>query len=170
MAARKTRGSGKSGGPTTADYRHKGVKRKNLPPAKIAAEGKVPRVERARYYYSPHLPPALRFDPEGGPDRLPPLLEKATREPLSAEEATLLADALTNHQPWLEWAGKKEEHDRRWFEVDPVALHVHERVSTQATLSIAKRQDVQRSLFADPELEYKEAVKFYQHDVDCRIG
>ena len=50
--------------------------------------------------------------------------------------------------------------------VDPVALHIHERVSTQAILRVAAREDVNRSLFADPEQEYNEAVQFYKHDVD----
>lgn len=45
-------------------------------------------------------------------------------------------------------------------------LHIHERVSTQALLKVATRQDVTRDLFADPEQEYREAVQFYQHDVD----
>jgi adenine-specific DNA-methyltransferase len=45
-------------------------------------------------------------------------------------------------------------------------LHIHERVSTQAILRVAAREDVNRSLFADPEQEYNEAVQFYQHDVD----
>jgi len=40
------------------------------------------------------------------------------------------------------------------------------RVSAQAILRLAARQDVNRSLFADPEQEYNEAVQFYKHDVD----
>ena len=70
---------------------------------------------------------------------------------------------LRSREPWLEWAGKRE---RRWFDVDPVALHIHERVSAQAILKLALREPTQRSLFADPEMEYREAVRFYQHDVD----
>jgi adenine-specific DNA-methyltransferase len=49
--------------------------------------------------------------------------------------------------------------------VDPVALHIHERVSPQAILRVASRQDVERSLFADPEQTYNEAVQFYRHEV-----
>ena len=82
---------------------------------------------------------------------------------LSAEEAGLLAEALRRHEPWLEWSGKRE---RPWFEVDPVALHMHARVSTQAVLRVLARQDVQRDLFADPQLDYAKAVQFYRHDVD----
>jgi adenine-specific DNA-methyltransferase len=115
------------------------------------------------YAYSPRLPPALRSDPSGKADALPPLLDKATREPLTREEAALLAEALRRHEPWLEWAGKRETPA---FAVDPVALHIHERVSTQAILRTAARQDVTRDLFADPKLSYAQAVKFYQHDVD----
>ncbi|MBN1827047.1 MAG: site-specific DNA-methyltransferase, partial [Candidatus Eisenbacteria bacterium] len=149
----------------TKDYRHAGQKRKNIPPAKIAAEGKVPEKGKVRYHYNPHLSPELRFDPTGKSDRLEEIAEKV-RAQLSEEEAELLRGALANHQPWLEWAGKKEEHDRGWFEVDPVALHIHERVSAQAIVRAAMREDAQRDLFADPELPYQEEVKFYQHDVD----
>lgn len=148
--------------PPVGDYRH-AAKRKNNPPAKIAAEGTVPAVPRAQYAYNPHLPPVLRFDQSGSPDRLPALLEKARRGPLTDDEARLLADALRRQDPWLEWTGKREAKS---FEVDPVALHIHERISTQAILKVAARQDVQRSLFADPQQEYHEAVQFYRHDVD----
>ena len=75
----------------------------------------------------------------------------------------ILAEALKHHSPWLEWAGKQEAKS---FAVDPVALHIHERVSAKAIVKIAERENVQRELFADPQLEYLEAVQFYQHDVD----
>ena len=129
------------------DYRHTGASRLNNPPAAIAAEGRTPPAPKLTYAYSPRLDPVLRSDPSGGPDALPPLLEKAKREPLSAEEAALLAEALRRHEPWLEWAGKRETPR---FAVDPVALHIHERVSAQAILRMAARQDVTRDLFADP--------------------
>ena len=47
-----------------------------------------------------------------------------------------------------------------------MALHIHERVSAQAVMRVAARQDVQRGLWADPQQDYHEAVQFYQHDVD----
>lgn len=144
------------------DYRH-AAKRKNNPPAKIAAEGTVPAIPRAQYAYNAHLPPVLRFDQSGGPDTLPKLLAEAGRRTLTPDEQRLLADALRRQDPWLEWTGKREAKS---FEVDPVALHIHERISTQAILKVAARQDVQRSLFADPQQEYPEAVQFYRHDVD----
>ena len=160
---RRTQPSGEQGALPVEDYRHAGVTRPNNPPAAIAAEGRTPPAPRTSYAYSPRLDPALRADPSGRADALPPLLEKATREKLTAEEAALLAEALRRHEPWLEWAGKRETPG---FAVDPVALHIHERVSTQAILRAAARQDVTRDLFADPTLSYAQAVKFYQHDVD----
>lgn len=152
-------------GINTSDYRHDGEKRKNIPLAKIAAEGQIPKVKKAKYHYSPHLSPELRFDPTGNTDRVLGIKEKL-KDNLTKEELALLDSALNSHQPWLEWAEKKEQHDRKFFEVDPIALHIHERVSAQAMMKIAARQDVQRDLFADPQQEYQEAVKFYKHDVD----
>ena len=145
------------------DYRHNEATRPNNPPAAMAAEGRTPPAPRTTYAYSPRLDPVLRSDPSGRADALPALLEKATREKLTVEEAAVLAEALRRHEPWLEWAGKREMPG---FAVDPVALHIHERVSTQAILRAAARQDVTRDLFADPKLSYAQAVKFYQHDVD----
>ena len=157
MARRKRRTP-----PKVTDYRHDAT-RKNIPPAGMAAHGKVEELPETRYAYDPHLPPVLRFDETGETDRLPELLDEARRRRLTDEEARLLAEALRNQQPWLEWAGKREQ---RWFDVDPVALHIHERVSAQAIIGAARREPIQRSFFADPELEYREAVQFYQHDVD----
>lgn len=157
----KTRGRGaqeKLGNVT--DYRHPEATRTNNPPAKIAAEGTVPLLPKIRYEYSPRLAPVLRFDATGTTDALPELLQKAQRQPLTLDEAKLLADALRNQEPWLEWANKRE---KRWFEVDPVALHIHERVSEEAILRVAARQDIEPSLFADPQQQYHEAVQFYQH-------
>jgi len=105
------------------DYRHSGAKRKNIPPAKIAAEGKVPPMPKIEYSYSPRRPPVLRFDSSGKADKLPDLLEKATKAPLTKEEAEILAEALRNQQPWLEWACKQEA-ESKGFSVDPVTLHI----------------------------------------------
>ncbi len=165
MATRKKKGDsgGEGRSAPVADYRHPEATRKNNPPAKIAAEGHVPLLPKAEYSYSPRLAPVLRFDPTGSADELPELLAAATRRPLNEAEAWALAEALRKHEPWLEWAGKREAKS---FLVDPVALHIHERVSAQAILKVAAREDVNRSLFADPEQEYNEAVQFYRHDVD----
>ena len=145
------------------DYRHDTATRKNNPPAGIAAQGKIRETPKQEYAYNPHLPPNLRFDPNGDADKLPELLQKAQQRALSADEAKTIADALRHHSPWLEWAGKQETKS---FTVDPVALHIHERVSTKAILKVAERENVQRQLFADPQQDYSKAVDFYQHDVD----
>ena len=145
------------------DYRHDTATRKNNPPAGIAAQGKIQETPKQEYAYNPHLPPNLRSDPNGDADKLPELLQIAQQRKLTAAEAKTLADALQHHDPWLEWAGKQETKS---FTVDPVALHIHERVSAKAILKVAERQNVQRELFADPQQTYGEAVDFYQHDVD----
>jgi len=119
-----------------SDYRHPEATRKNNPPAKIAAEGYVPMIPKAEYLYSPRRPPELRFDPTGRADELPELLAKATQQPLTEAEAWALAEALRVREPWLEWAGKREAKS---FAVDPVALHIHERVRAQAILKVAAR-------------------------------
>ncbi len=159
---KKTKPKTAADAPVT-DYRHTKAKRKNIPPVGLAAQGKIAEKPAERYFYNPHLPPILRFDVTGKADRLPELLEKTRQRALTGDEVAALADALRNQEPWLEWTGKRE---KKAFEVDPVALHIHERVSAQAILRMAARQDATRDLFADPEQEYREAVQFYQHDVD----
>lgn len=140
------------------------AKRKNIPPAGLESEGKVQDAQRIRYEYNPHLPPVLRSVVDAtGADRLPDMLATARQRALTEDEARILADALRRHEPWLEWSGKRE---KPWFEVEPVALHMHERVSTQAILKVLAREDVERDLFADPRQDYAKAVQFYQHDVD----
>jgi len=157
--ARKKKGKN----PKVEDYRHEDAKRKNIPPAGLAARGRTPKVAEQTYFYNPHLPPVLRFDYSGTADRFPELLETARQRALTGDEVQLLAEAIRNHEPWLEWTGKREKES---FQIDPVALHIHERISAQAIIKVAAREDVQRNLFADPQLDYHEAVKFYQHDVD----
>jgi adenine-specific DNA-methyltransferase len=141
------------------------ARRKNIPPAGLEAQGRVEEAPKARFHYNPHLPPVLRFaDDPADADRLPALLQTARERALSADEAAVLAAALRRHEPWLEWAGKRE---RPWFELEPPALHIHERVSTQAMLRVLAREDVRnRDLFADPQQSYAEAVQFYRYDVD----
>ena len=48
-----------------------------------------------------------------------------------------------------------------------MALHMHELgLHGRRSLRVLKRQDAQRDLFADPQLDYARAVQFYRHDVD----
>lgn len=148
---------------SVTSYRYP-TKRKNIPPAGLESHGVIREVPRIRYEYNPHLPPVLQSATDAmGTDKLPELLATARQRALSADEARVLAEALRRHEPWLEWSGKRE---KPWFEVEPVALHMHERISTQAILRVLAREDVERDLFADPQQDYARAVQFYQHDVD----
>jgi adenine-specific DNA-methyltransferase len=148
------------------DYRHEDVTRKNIPPAKLASEGTIPKAAPVQYAYNPRRPPVLRFDTTGVADEYFELLDQATLRRLTEQEAQTLRAALSAHEPWLEWAGKQEADKRGTFNVDPVALHIHERVSAQAILKIAARQDVERTLFGDSEQAYRDAVQFYRHEMD----
>lgn len=62
--------------------------------------------------------------------------------------------------PQFQWAGKAEHLT---FDVETVPLHIHERISPAAILESLRTEPVQRSLFADPELDLSQAVEFYQH-------
>lgn len=159
MAKRKSKNKSSE----VVDYRHQNASRINIPPAGLAARGDIAREGKIQYAYNPHLPPALRFDGSGSEDAIQELLAAAHDRQLTADEVKLLQEAFRNHEPWLEWAGKREQQACL---ADPVALHIHERVSTQAILRTAARQDVQRDLFADPQQEYREAVQFYKHPMD----
>jgi len=145
------------------DYRHDSSTRLNIPPARLASEGTVPAMPKSQYAYHPRRPPELRFDSTGATDRIPELLAAAKERPLTEDEVALLAAAVRTHEPWLEWAGKREMPG---FAVDPVALQIHERISAQAIIKIAARQDIERDLFADPQHDYHQAVQFYRHDID----
>ena len=160
--AKKKKTNGPAG-ENVVDYRHKGVTRLNIPPAGLAARGQIVKEPKLKWAYNPHLAPTLRFDAGGGADRIEKLIAEAGKRKLTPEEMSILEEAFRNHEPWLEWAGKREQ---QWCVADPVALHIHERISTQAVLKVAKRLDVQRDLFADPEHEYREAVQFYKHPMD----
>ncbi len=65
--------------------------------------------------------------------------------------------------PQLVWAGKAE---RLSFEVENVALHIHERISTAAIIRAVQREEPQRELFADPQLPLTQQIEFYQHPMD----
>jgi adenine-specific DNA-methyltransferase len=44
------------------DYRHDEAKRKNIPPAGLAAQGKVRETPKIKYAYDSQLPPVLELD------------------------------------------------------------------------------------------------------------
>jgi adenine-specific DNA-methyltransferase len=152
--------SAKSAKSPVTDYRH-ATKRTNIPPAGLAASGKIKEAPKLQFAYNPHLPPKLRFDSDATVEKYIRKMEHGQK--LSEDEHAALIAALRRHEPWLEWSGKQE---KKAFEVEPVALHIHERISAQAILKVAAREDVQRDMFADPQLTYQQAVQFYEHDVD----
>jgi hypothetical protein len=94
------RGAGKS--PVegkTSDFSHDG-KRKLLPQAGVAAEGRSPAVPPVQYALNPHLPPTLRFDPTGQADGV----EQRVRW-LAAEAGTQEAHARRSRPSWWRcWA------------------------------------------------------------------
>lgn len=142
--------------------------RKNIPPAGLATKNTIQETNPHLLAYDPHLSPVLRFDATSGTDQLTlqaaDILEKAKTGPLTPEETQVLQDALLrSRQPWLEWAGKRE---KRWFEVDPVALHIHERVRARAILKAAQREDLEPTFWDQGNLSREQQMSFYQHDVD----
>lgn len=141
------------------DLRHSDP-RLNIPPAAIANEAPVPLMGPLELDVSPRQTPTLRFDED---DELQILLEKAAKSGLSKEEGARLAELVAIPQPQLSWA-KKSEKSR--LQIDPVALHIHERLSTQAILACARKEAPQRSLFAEDEWDYETSPEFYRHDME----
>jgi adenine-specific DNA-methyltransferase len=149
-------------------YKHSDKSRPNIPAAGMAVKDADIEKEKIPYLYDPHLSPVLRYDESGETDRLSEevetILEKAKSEPLTPEETQLLQDALLrSRQPWLEWSTKRE---KKQFEVDPVALHIHEKVSARAILKTSERADIEEDLFSTQRLDREQERQFYQHDVD----
>jgi adenine-specific DNA-methyltransferase len=160
MPPRRSRSTGESAETPVTDFRYPTEHRVDIPPAGVGIQGRVQEEPKIRYQYDPHRTPVLRFNEEIGDHKA--LLEKAVRGGLTKEEAAKLAALIESPQPWLEWAGKREAAD---FEVDPVALHIHERVSAQAILKAARREDIQKDLFAEEKAPTDGARGYYQHDV-----
>ena len=147
----------------THTYQHENETRTNIPSPGLAPDGNISEVPKSSYYYNPHLQPILRSaDTDSMCPQIKNLLLKAQKEALTLEEVQELANSLYI-QPWLEWANKREEDDA--FTVESVPLFIHERLSTQAILETAKRNDIQRILFADPQQKYQDAIQFYEHEV-----
>lgn len=150
------------------NYEYPDATRKNIPPAGLATKSTAQETDPHKLSYDPHLSPVLRHDSTSETDRLTAqveaILAKAKSEALTPEETQILSEALLrSRQPWLEWAGKRE---KRWFEVDPVALHIHERIRARAILKAAQREDLEPMFWGDGKLSREEAMSFYRHDVD----
>ena len=72
--------------------------------------------------------------------------------------------------PQLVWADKPglksiEVEDEAGVTTETVSLHIHERISPHALIQGLQKEEPQINLFADPQLPFTEAVKFYEHDM-----
>ena len=67
-----------------------------------------------------------------------------------------------HRDPELVWAGKAEQTE---IEVDAPSLHIHERISAEAILRHAQREEAELTLFADPEMDRSKAIEFYEHEM-----
>jgi adenine-specific DNA-methyltransferase len=65
--------------------------------------------------------------------------------------------------PELWWAGKDYADQ---LEVEAPSIHIHERLSAEAIVRAAKREDAQLDLFGDPQLDRSDAIEFYEHEMD----
>ncbi|HXX23764.1 MAG TPA: site-specific DNA-methyltransferase [Terriglobia bacterium] len=86
---------------------------------------------------------------------------------LATYDHTLPSRKIYDYDPHLDpqlvWAGKKEHTS---FDVENVALHIHERISTAAIIKAVQREPLQRDLFADPQLPLTQQIEFYQHEMN----
>ena len=143
------------------------------------------RREPKHYKYDDSLAPALDWDGQNGVRELGEWLltqvEEASSlpsphvfpEPRAYGEVRVggLAEAVAElkrlSQPFLNWSGKAE---RLSFEVPPLPLFVHERLSTKAileTLQGHKRdQQMELQLFGDPQLSLAQQLEAYEHTGD----
>jgi adenine-specific DNA-methyltransferase len=64
--------------------------------------------------------------------------------------------------PQLVWSGKTEQQE---VVVEAPSIHVHERLSTEAIVKAARRENAQIVLFADPGLDRATQVEFYEHEM-----
>lgn len=65
--------------------------------------------------------------------------------------------------PELWWAGKDQAAQ---LEVEAPTIHIHERLSAEAIIRTAQREDAQLDLFGDPGLDRSKAIEFYEHEMD----
>jgi predicted flap endonuclease-1-like 5' DNA nuclease len=74
VAFLNSQSSAGSGGENAVQTYRYDETRKNIPPAGLAAQGRIEERPKVRYSYDPHLPPFLRYDSTGQEDAIPELL------------------------------------------------------------------------------------------------
>ena len=165
--ARTKKNNGDGGSPVSS-FQHGGAARLNIPEATETQAG-LSKGKKRVYRYSPHLSPKLQFDPTGKSDQVLAIVEKVLAgQKLTDDEADILRSLGQQvSQPWLEWAAKQEQQTKGSFAVDDVVLHIHERISAQAILATARRQDLaEQDFFARPKLHQEQALQYYRHSMD----
>ena len=81
---------------SVASYKYPN-KRKNIPPAGLAAQGTLQEAPKLRYQFNPHLPPALRSATDATEtDGLPELLQISRKRALTDDEARKVIDPRGN--------------------------------------------------------------------------
>lgn len=154
--------------PLVNSFQYGSESRVNIPESTETQAG-LSKGKKREYSYNPHLSPQFRFDETGTWDRVRDVIDKSIAgKKLSADEIVLLKSvAELGAQPWLEWAGKQENHAKGNFGVDDVVLHIHERISAQALIATALRSDEpEQDLFARPKLHREQALQYYRHSMD----
>ena len=157
-----------SGDALLSNFQHGTSRRVNIPEATETTSGLF-KGKKQTYRYNPHLSPKLRFDESGAWDQVRTIIEKAIAGvKLTLSEIEILRSIIgMGHQPWLEWAAKQEQQSKGEFAVDDVVLHIHERISTQAILTTARREEeLDQDLFARPRLHRDQALQYYRHSMD----
>jgi len=175
---RKTKqaaGGKKSDHPEVMSYRHSD-KRKNNPEVGMVKPENDPDEGTTRWYYDPHIDPALQFD--YGRAQVEKIIDDALASGDDATMRAALEELKRYSAPYLNWTGKAE---RTTFDVETVSLHVHERIDPTSILS-AIRKNVGRvspqgrnppdayqhqpDLFAAPfeNLPLRDAIDFYKHE------
>lgn len=123
---RKNGSSGTLDGSVTAESQDTGVKRENVPPATMAAEGTVPRVAGEWWAFPWHLPPELRFAGTGEPQREPCEYRILDGKPVSTDELRAWAE----NELFVEALERVDGHDgsgERIFWERLAAIHVARR-------------------------------------------
>jgi adenine-specific DNA-methyltransferase len=86
---------------------------------------------------------------------------------LAREDVAPIPERMFSFDPYLDpqlvWAGKAEQDE---LSVEAPSIHVHERLSTEAIMKAAQRENAQIALFADPGLDRATQVEFYEHEMD----
>ncbi len=168
--ARAGQGKGATEDSKILSYRH-GDKRKNNPQVGLVNEANDPEQPKTTWRYDPHIDPALAFDVDRA--QIEKLIDDALASGDEARMRAALEELKRASSPYLNWAGKAE---RTSFDIDPVSLHVHERIDPMSILAavskrikdakVGNKGSFQPGLFeaAFENLPLREAVDFYKHE------